>query len=63
MLSSNTCVGPPPRTNTCFYLLLVSTDELSPTPKIITFLHQSKLGYEKSERESLVNLTAPNNQS
>ena len=34
------------------FLLLACTDELISTPKIMTFLPQSKFGIEKCERES-----------
>ena len=52
MVSSNSCVGPLPRTKIAFLLLSICTDELLSTPKIIVFLPQSKLACEKSERES-----------
>ena len=48
--SSNPCVGSSPRTNIFFLLLSTCTDKLLSTPKITTFLPQSKLGYEKSEQ-------------
>ena len=44
-------VGPSPRTNMYFFLLSICIDELLSTPKITTFLPQSKLGSEKSEQE------------
>ena len=36
----------------CFLLPSICTDELFSTPKITLFLPQSKLGNEKSKRES-----------
>ena len=39
-------------TNISFFLSSVYTDELLSTPKIITFLPQSKPEYEKCEQES-----------
>ena len=53
VVSSNACVGPLSRTKiSSFFLLSIWTDELSSTPKITTFLHQSKPGNKKSERDS-----------
>ena len=40
VVSSNPCVGPSPRAQISFFLLSIRTDELLPTPKIITFLPQ-----------------------
>ena len=52
VVSYNTSVGPSPRTKISFFLLPIYTEELLSTPKIATFLPQSNLRYEKSERES-----------
>ena len=49
---SNLYVGPSPRTKIPFFSLSICTDELLCSPKITTFLLQSKFGSEKSERES-----------
>ena len=49
---SNPCVGRLQRTKILFFLLSVCTYELLSTPKIRTFLPQSKFGKEKRERES-----------
>ena len=46
MVSSKPFVGTSPRTNIYLLLLPASTDELFSTPKIKTFLSQSKSGYE-----------------
>ena len=52
MVSSKPFVGTSPRTNIYLLLLPASTDELFSTPKIKTFLSQSKSGYEQWEQES-----------
>ena len=78
VVSSNLCVEPLPRTKIYTFLLSIWTNELLSTPKITTFLPQSKFGTAKSERESnpipyleleylsgsifLVNVTTPNKQ-
>ena len=48
---SNPCVGPLPKIKIFFFLLSTCTDELISTPKIMTFLCESKSGSIKSERE------------
>ena len=45
---SNPCVGTLPRIKISFFLLLICTDELISSPKIMTFLRTN----EYSERES-----------
>ena len=78
MVSCNLCVAPSLRTNILFFLLSRSTGELLSTPKITTFLPQSKPEYETSagdknpsrypeeeylsESAFLVKLTLPNKQ-
>ena len=49
---SNPCVDSLRRTRISFLLLLVCTDKLISTPKIITFLSSLPSVYENSERES-----------
>ena len=49
---SNPFVCPLPRIKIFLFLLLACKDELMSTPKIMTFLPQSKFGIERSERES-----------
>ena len=51
MISSDSCLGPSPRTQIPFFLLSICSDKLFYTSKITTFLPQSKPGYERSERE------------
>ena len=51
MVPSNPSVGPSTRT-TITFILPKCTDELLSTPKITTFLPQSKPEYKKSEHES-----------
>ena len=52
-VSSNTCVGPLPRIKKSFFLLSSCTDELIPTPNIITFLlNPLPSDYEKLSRAS-----------
>ena len=48
----NPCAGPLTRIKISFPLLSTCQDELISTPKVTTFLPQSKFGIEKSERES-----------
>ena len=43
----NLCVGPLPRIKLSFFLLSIFVDELISTPKIITFLPVTPLGWEK----------------
>ena len=49
MESSNPCVWLLSKTKISFFLLPICTDELLSTPKIITFLPQSKFESEKSK--------------
>ena len=49
---SDPCVCPLPRIKIYLFLLSACTDELISTPKLITFLPQSKFRIEKRERES-----------
>ena len=51
-LSFNPCVGPILSFKLSFPLLLICTDELMSTPKIMTFLPTLPSGNENSERES-----------
>ena len=51
-VSTNPCVVQSLRINISFFLLTTCNDELIWTPKVITFLPQSKFGSEKSKRES-----------
>ena len=79
VVSSNPCVRPIPKINISFFLLLICTDELMSTPKIVTFLPTLASVNDNSEREhnpipkslytglfgsaSSANLTLPNRQS
>ena len=51
-VSSNPCFGPISRIKISFSLLLICTDELISTPKIMTFLPTFPSDNENSEQES-----------
>ena len=53
MVSSKPFVGTSPRTNIYLLLLPASTDELFSTPKIKTFLSQSKSGYDNGNKNQI----------
>ena len=50
---SNPYVGPLPRITISLFLISICTDELISTPKIITFLPQSKFGIEENDKNQI----------